>query len=283
MLKLYFTNYIVARNFATTNLKCSLCTEKTKPEEAWITIPNLRPWEQVLSEFKFSSFQDVFYKIIELDGEWYININLLDKDYKKKWRQWKHNAKTQKLIKAFEILEGKKIQIVTGPKNRPVTYVWLFLALRFFTYYSEQMSYRIFNYCETSLVKPGNVWFSLFKEKTYNEAVIVIPKYKGQNLTITLIKQPDNNYNYWYIDMTYFCAQFNKSWNYWKRYNIWLIWSFAIIWQKQLLIIMGKKNRKHTYAPLFLALKTLSDCDYELSYHIFKFCEKSLLLSKTEF
>ena len=111
-------------------------------------------------------------------------------------------------------------------------------------------------------------------KKSIIEHSIIIPNYKNNKFTI----KHDGD---WFINMTDLGKNLNKLWRTWKYNNKQTIAVFEVFEGKKLLKITGLKNRPTTYVGLVLALQALSDYDRVLSYHIFKYYEKSLLESNS--
>ena len=111
-------------------------------------------------------------------------------------------------------------------------------------------------------------------KKSIIEHSIIIPNYKNNKF---IIKHDGD----WFINMTDLGKNLDKSWRTWKYNNKQTIAVFEVFEGKKLLKITGLKNRPTTYVGLVLALQALSDYDRVLSYHIFKYYEKSLLESNS--
>lgn len=132
MLILNISSYLI-----TPNLKRFFSTKNNTTENSII-----------ISNYKNSNL------IIKYDNDWFINMTDLGKKLNKPWRTWKFNNK--QTIAVFEILEGKKLLKITGPKNRPVTHVGLVLALRALSDYDHVLSYHIFKHYEKSLLESNS-------------------------------------------------------------------------------------------------------------------------------
>ena len=95
---------------------------------------------------------------------------------------------------------------------------------------------------------------------------------------IIMVKHNEN----WEINITETAKMFNKRWRNWKNRNLKLIKNFEILEGRTLVREVGPKNRIHTYIDLVLGLRVLNDYDPVLSYHVFNFYKKYLLLKDEE-
>ena len=82
--------------------------------------------------------------IVKHNENWEINITETAKIFNKRWRNWK--SRNSKLIKNFEILEGRTLVREVGPKNRIHTHIDLVLGLRVLNDYDPVLSYHVFNF-----------------------------------------------------------------------------------------------------------------------------------------
>ena len=150
--------------------------------------------------------------IIKHDGDWFINMTDLGKNLNKPWRTWKYNNK--QTIAVFEVLEGKKLLRITGPKNRPTTYVGLVLALRVLSDYDHVLSYHIFKHYEKNLLESKSSSLEKIAElrKKLEISEALLAKSENRPVEPTLIDHNFLSYGYECNDESKFGNSFvNKN------------------------------------------------------------------------